>query len=88
MIVVVGDVAKLATETLQFSLRCVLFDFVLPSNLQNVLKVVKRTFESNTLTLSKSAREDPMLSAGTFSMSEEFGELERLGECGAILDEY
>lgn len=34
-VIIVGDIIKLATETLQFSLHCVLVDFVLPGNLQD-----------------------------------------------------
>ena len=88
IIIFVGDIAKLATKTLQFSLRRVLVNFVLPGNLSNSqLKVVERFFNS-MLTLSKSPREESMLSTGTFSVSEsepEVGVLEGLRASGAIL---
>lgn len=37
VVVVVGDVCKLAVETVHFSLRRVLLNFILPGNLQNAI---------------------------------------------------
>lgn len=76
--IVIGDIAKLTTETLQFGLRCVLLDFILPGNLQNVViwsVQVESRAKNSVLTLSKSAREDSALSTGIFSESEGFWEL-------------
>lgn len=92
-VIVVSDIAKPATETLQFSLSCVLLDFVLPGNLQNTVTWSVETWKlckELLLTLSKSAREDSMLSTGIFSAWDSESEgFEWLGDCGggAILGE-
>ena len=77
IVVVIGDIRKLATETIQVRLCCIFVSLVPPSNLQNVitryqLNVAQRT--TVLITLIKSAREVFMLRAGRFSDSEGAGE--------------
>jgi hypothetical protein len=37
IVVVVGDIRKLATETIQVGLCCIFVSLILPSNLQNAI---------------------------------------------------
>lgn len=86
VVLVVGDICKLAIETLQFSLRGVFIDFVLPGNLQNAIILVKRRAVSKcAVTLSKSAGEVSVLSTGVFSESERAGEVEQISGGGDIV---
>jgi hypothetical protein len=83
VVLVVGDICKLAIETLQFSLRGIVIDFVLPGNLGNTITwlVKRRAVSKCVVTLSKSAGEVLMLSTGAFSESERAGEVERIPDC-------
>lgn len=78
LLVVVGDIRKLACKTAYFTLGGIFVDLVLPGNLRKQVeyrKGVKRW----TVTLSKSSREVSLLSRGMFSESNGSRELERLG---------
>jgi hypothetical protein len=83
VVLVVGDICKLAIETLQFSLHDVFIDFVLPGNLRNAITWLakRRAVSKCAVTLSKSAGEVSMLSTGVFSESERAGEAERISDC-------
>ena len=84
VVLVVGDIHKLATETIQFGLGSILINFVLPGNLWNTI----RWYQFNAMqwttirvTLNKSAWKGSMLRAGIFLESEGAGQLEWLCDC-------